>query len=143
MALILRFPSVSLFFFSSRRRHTICALVTGVQTCALPIFVERIDVALIGAGRMGQVHGPNAALHPGLRLKYVVDPRPGAAAPLCERFGAAAATLEQALADPGIGAVLVCSSTDKHLAHALAAVDAGDRKSGVEGKSVSGRVNLG
>src|SRR3546814_1496177 len=29
--------SVLLFFFSSRRRHTRCALVTGVQTCALPI----------------------------------------------------------------------------------------------------------
>src|SRR3546814_8865149 len=29
---------VSFFFFSSRRRHTRCALVTGVQTCALPIF---------------------------------------------------------------------------------------------------------
>src|SRR3546814_2938206 len=28
---------VVLFFFSSRRRHTRCALVTGVQTCALPI----------------------------------------------------------------------------------------------------------
>src|SRR3546814_11056563 len=28
------------FFFSSRRRHTRCALVTGVQTCALPIFPE-------------------------------------------------------------------------------------------------------
>src|SRR3546814_1324810 len=27
------------FFFSSRRRHTRCALVTGVQTCALPIFL--------------------------------------------------------------------------------------------------------
>src|SRR3546814_7879101 len=27
------------FFFSSRRRHTSCALVTGVQTCALPISV--------------------------------------------------------------------------------------------------------
>src|SRR3546814_1673027 len=27
-----------MFFFSSRRRHTRCALVTGVQTCALPIF---------------------------------------------------------------------------------------------------------
>src|SRR3546814_1503618 len=26
-----------LFFFASRRRHTRCALVTGVQTCALPI----------------------------------------------------------------------------------------------------------
>src|SRR3546814_9278055 len=28
------------FVFSSRRRHTRCALVTGVQTCALPIFWE-------------------------------------------------------------------------------------------------------
>src|SRR3546814_19355068 len=33
------------FFFSSRRRHTRCALVTGVQTCALPIYL---------AGRFGQ-----------------------------------------------------------------------------------------
>src|SRR3546814_8719240 len=32
------------FFFSSRRRHTRCALVTGVQTCALPIskFIEPV-----------------------------------------------------------------------------------------------------
>src|SRR3546814_5257577 len=29
------------FFFSSRRRHTRCALVTGVQTCALPIYPIR------------------------------------------------------------------------------------------------------
>src|SRR3546814_19709451 len=37
------------FFFSSRRRHTRCALVTGVQTCALPIWnkqdVEKPPVA--------------------------------------------------------------------------------------------------
>src|SRR3546814_5627102 len=32
---------VFFFFFSSRRRHTRCALVTGVQTCALPIFSIR------------------------------------------------------------------------------------------------------
>src|SRR3546814_3437897 len=37
------------FFFSSRRRHTSCALVTGVQTCALPIYLlyglaEAIDM---------------------------------------------------------------------------------------------------
>src|SRR3546814_6729521 len=30
-----------IFFFSSRRRHTRCALVTGVQTCALPISLSR------------------------------------------------------------------------------------------------------
>src|SRR3546814_5845712 len=28
------------FFYSSERRHTRCALVTGVQTCALPIFLR-------------------------------------------------------------------------------------------------------
>src|SRR3546814_10709809 len=33
---------VVLFFVSSRRRHTSCALVTGVQTCALPICTEAI-----------------------------------------------------------------------------------------------------
>src|SRR3546814_4718044 len=33
----------SLFFFSSRRRHTRCALVTGVQTCALPIYQRLSD----------------------------------------------------------------------------------------------------
>src|SRR3546814_645205 len=33
------------FFFSSRRRHTRCALVTGVQTCALPISWSRYQLA--------------------------------------------------------------------------------------------------
>src|SRR3546814_1611378 len=32
-----KFVFCFVFFFSSRRRHTRCALVTGVQTCALPI----------------------------------------------------------------------------------------------------------
>src|SRR3546814_6374875 len=32
-----------MFFFSSRRRQTRCALVTGVQTCALPILPVMID----------------------------------------------------------------------------------------------------
>src|SRR3546814_20972376 len=36
--------SKCVFFCSSRRRHTRCALVTGVQTCALPIFERLGDV---------------------------------------------------------------------------------------------------
>src|SRR3546814_17729349 len=32
-------------FFSSRRRHTRCALVTGVQTCALPIWTRGVRVS--------------------------------------------------------------------------------------------------
>src|SRR3546814_1359483 len=39
------------FFFSSRRRHTRCALVTGVQTCALPIsLVGHVDVGAVAVG---------------------------------------------------------------------------------------------
>src|SRR3546814_7590581 len=41
MTLAVRVVGVVVFFFSSRRRHTRCALVTGVQTCALPISAER------------------------------------------------------------------------------------------------------
>src|SRR3546814_2821587 len=37
-----------LFFFSSRRRHTRCALVTGVQTCALPIYMKMRKPELSG-----------------------------------------------------------------------------------------------
>src|SRR3546814_9171014 len=46
---------VCFFFFSSRRRHTRCALVTGVQTCALPILlrVELCDGGRVLAGDLG------------------------------------------------------------------------------------------
>src|SRR3546814_10005165 len=42
--------SCDCFFFSSRRRHTRCALVTGVQTCALPICLKGRPVILLGEG---------------------------------------------------------------------------------------------
>src|SRR3546814_4668447 len=50
------------FFFSSRRRHTRCALVTGVQTCALPIYRVAIVLADIDwfkqvNDRLGHVTG--------------------------------------------------------------------------------------
>src|SRR3546814_7447534 len=51
------------FFFSSRRRHTRCALVTGVQTCALPIsalFADRGDLDLEG---FLAAHDPQAVAH--------------------------------------------------------------------------------
>src|SRR3546814_18197719 len=39
------------FFFSSRRRHTRCALVTGVQTCALPIYPVAVMVTFLVLAR--------------------------------------------------------------------------------------------
>src|SRR3546814_1189136 len=41
MIIVLLWFFLFFFFFSSRRRHTRCALVTGVQTCALPISATR------------------------------------------------------------------------------------------------------
>src|SRR3546814_7605842 len=53
--LLLRIWFYVVFFFSSRRRHTRCALVTGVQTCALPIsfFGPRVETDG-GSARGGQ-----------------------------------------------------------------------------------------
>src|SRR3546814_20691088 len=46
---------VIFFFFSSRRRHTSCALVTGVQTCALPIwFAGWMRAAILRTCQAGQ-----------------------------------------------------------------------------------------
>src|SRR3546814_7983275 len=36
-----------MLLFSSRRRHTRCALVTGVQTCALPIFIHAVYALIV------------------------------------------------------------------------------------------------
>src|SRR3546814_3524805 len=49
------FQTCSFLFFSSRRRHTRCALVTGVQTCALPISLARGGkVGLFGGAGTGK-----------------------------------------------------------------------------------------
>src|SRR3546814_16090096 len=64
------------FFFSSRRRHTRCALVTGVQTCALPIY-QGGQEQLLGTLRAQQVVGPTLA---GRKLRLAVPTgAPGAA----------------------------------------------------------------
>src|SRR3546814_19868386 len=54
------------FFFSSRRRHTRCALVTGVQTCALPISRNRCRGRAAAAGRLWHPAGlPSSLAGPG------------------------------------------------------------------------------
>src|SRR3546814_5127620 len=49
--------SIVVFFFSSRRRHTRCALVTGVQTCALPIYGKSEKRTEIVDGRARKSYG--------------------------------------------------------------------------------------
>src|SRR3546814_5980288 len=54
------------FFFSSRRRHTRCALVTGVQTCALPIFHVWLGQALYDDVALRRLAGADG-MHVGCR----------------------------------------------------------------------------
>src|SRR3546814_18297458 len=113
---------IVLFFFSRGRQHTICALVTGVQTCALPILSEDDYKAFIASKKAG-----------------------GDAASADSAQAAPAATTEVAAAGPSTStdatpaAVEVAAADAK--ADAPAAAQA--RTSVVEGKSVSVRVDLG
>lgn len=84
------------------------------------------QIAILGAGRIGQVHAHNIAAHPALRLKYVFDPRSGAAQELAGRTGAAVAPdLDHVLADPDVAGVVIASPTDAHLDQCLRAAAAG------------------
>src|SRR3546814_15544014 len=60
---------LSVVFFSSRRRHTRCALVTGVQACALPIYP---DLDELGAEREHDLVARGALLH-----RHVTGVEPG------------------------------------------------------------------
>src|SRR3546814_2635050 len=60
---VTRTVRVVLFFFSSRRRHTRCALVTGVQTCALPIyFLFKLGIPLREQEMLAGVQKPQVAV---------------------------------------------------------------------------------
>src|SRR3546814_2520716 len=101
------------FFFSSRRRHTICALVTGVQTCALPIW--RLD-------REPAVPELRACRRPDRAGDRLVGHTTGAR--------------------PWDRALAAVSAGDRRRGF-LRSACARDRKSGVWGRSVSVRVDLG
>ncbi|MEY5101159.1 MAG: hypothetical protein RJA36_3878, partial [Pseudomonadota bacterium] len=72
------------------------------------------NVAVFGAGRIGRIHATNLAALPGVKLQYVSDAVPDAAASLAQQLGAQVASIETALADPAIDAVAICSPTSTH-----------------------------
>lgn len=83
------------------------------------------NIALLGAGRIGAIHGRNIANHPALNLRYIVDPIGDAAAKLSGSIGGKVATADQVFGDPAIDGIVIASSTDTHLDYCLSAAKAG------------------
>jgi myo-inositol 2-dehydrogenase/D-chiro-inositol 1-dehydrogenase len=80
---------------------------------------------LLGAGRIGRIHGLNVAARADSSLFAVADASQEAAASLAAAAGATVATAEAILADATIDAVLICTPTDTHADLIEAAVNAG------------------
>lgn len=73
-----------------------------------------LRVALLGAGRIGQVHAKAITANSDSRLVAVADVNASAAESLASAHGAAARSVEQILADTDVDAVLIATSTDTH-----------------------------
>ncbi|USH03564.1 inositol 2-dehydrogenase [Grimontia kaedaensis] len=72
------------------------------------------NIALFGCGRIGKVHAVNIDAHPLTQIKAVIDPYHEGAAKLADEYDAEVMTTEEAMADPDIHAVVICSATDTH-----------------------------
>jgi myo-inositol 2-dehydrogenase/D-chiro-inositol 1-dehydrogenase len=83
------------------------------------------NVAIFGAGRIGQIHARNAAGSAELTLKYVVDPNRVAAEALANQTGAVVADVDTVLGDGSVSGVIIASATNAHLDQALSAASAG------------------
>jgi len=84
-----------------------------------------INIGIIGAGRIGQIHATNLYHHPAANLRYVVDVSDSAANDLAARCNAQTISVDALLADQAIDAVVIASSTDTHADLVTAAAKAG------------------
>ena len=84
-----------------------------------------LRLGLLGAGRIGRVHGDAVARVPGARLVAVADAMPEAADAIAARHGAERRAIEAIIGADDVDAVLVCTPTDMHADLIEAGVRAG------------------
>ncbi|WP_299495557.1 inositol 2-dehydrogenase [uncultured Shewanella sp.] len=72
------------------------------------------NIALFGAGRIGEIHAVNIHRHNETLLYSIIDPYMEGANELAQRYNAKVQLTEEAIADPNIHAVLIASATDTH-----------------------------
>ena len=87
---------------------------------------ERVGIAIVGLGRAGQFHLTSAkALSDAVALRWVVDIDEPLVQRVAEREGCKGSTsIDAALADPSVEAVIIASTTHTHYGHCLAALKA-------------------
>jgi myo-inositol 2-dehydrogenase / D-chiro-inositol 1-dehydrogenase len=84
-----------------------------------------VRIGLLGAGRIGRIHGGNIAAHRQARLAAVADALPAAAESLAAATGSHVRDPGSILEDPEIDAVVICTPTDTHAGLIEAAARAG------------------
>src|SRR5882757_4462345 len=75
---------------------------------------ERMKFGIIGAGRIGKIHGGNVAARSDSEVVFVADADPAAGAALAQATGGKVAEVDAILASKDVDAVAICSPTDTH-----------------------------
>src|ERR1700744_5522537 len=89
-------------------------LLQGAADGSAPSEEERMKFGIIGAGRIGKIHGGNVAARSDSEVIYVADADPAAGAALAKETGAKVAEIDALLASKDVDAVAICSPTDPH-----------------------------
>src|SRR5688572_4741946 len=84
-----------------------------------------LRIGLLGAGRIGRIHGRNVAAHPQATLVALADASPEAALGLAEATGARVAAVDAILAADDVDAIVISTPTDTHADLIEAAARAG------------------
>ncbi len=87
--------------------------------------MQLTNVAIVGAGKVGALHAQALRQQPGARVVAVCDPVADRAQSLAVACNAEVRTLDDALADPAINAVILATPSDLHAAQARQCVSAG------------------
>ncbi|MEL6436769.1 MAG: inositol 2-dehydrogenase [Pseudomonadota bacterium] len=75
---------------------------------------EKIQFAVLGAGRIGQVHARTIAANSDAQLTCIADAAPQAAQAIADRYGCEIATIDDIADNSAIDAVVICTPTDTH-----------------------------
>ncbi len=84
-----------------------------------------INICIIGAGRIAKIHAENLHMIPEVNILYVVDKSTEAALELALKYNAKVSSLENALIDPLLSAVVILSPTDTHAGYIKLSAKAG------------------